>query len=362
MACWNVGLGRSALAARSPTSLGTFPRSGLGARASSSAGGASPLLAVRAGGRPGAPPRARTRAIPRRRRDDRRARADAGEVWEGGALLRALGAGTEPPAVGDAPVSVGWSGVAGAADDRAGGRGDAGGAAVGAPRRAPRASAAAGGDGRRRGGAVASRPGASDRGRCPTRRGRRRLPGRHGARERRLGHARVVDLAGNAATDAEVVRDLYARAAPDWIVAGARLHLALRAGHARGDGPGTGSGSADEVHAIRPPGAETAPPPAARTIRAGGPADLEHVARVLGPLDWEHQAGPGLHGLTPPDTLLAQWLETFSDQSDTLFLAERDGDLVGLTRCTNRRQSWARRPARFVWPLRRCSPGPAARA
>jgi len=142
-----------------------------------------------------------------------------------------------------------------------------------------------------------------------------------------------VDLAGHAATDAEVVRDLYARVAPDWIAAGARLHLALVPATPEAMDPWYRLGFAQmQVHAIRPSGAEAAAAPAGVGIRAGRPADLEHVARVLGPLIWEHQAGPAAFtGLTPPNTLLAEWLETFSEQSDTLFLAERDGDLVGLT-------------------------------
>lgn len=40
---------------------------------------------------------------------------------------------------------------------------------------------------------------------------------------------------------------------------------------------------------------------------------------------------PTFTGLTSPDwdTLLADWLETFDDESDTLFLAERGPDLLG---------------------------------
>jgi GNAT superfamily N-acetyltransferase len=89
-----------------------------------------------------------------------------------------------------------------------------------------------------------------------------------------------------------------------------------------------------QIHAIRPSGSEPVATPEGIAIRRGGPDDLDRVAESQGRLIWEHQAlSPTFTGLEPPpwETLLADWLETFIDPLDTLFLAERDGEMVGHT-------------------------------
>lgn len=51
-------------------------------------------------------------------------------------------------------------------------------------------------------------------------------------------------------------------------------------------------------------------------------------------LVWEHQQRAATFtGLEPPDrkAVVADWLETFDEQAETLFVAERDGELLGST-------------------------------
>ena len=87
-----------------------------------------------------------------------------------------------------------------------------------------------------------------------------------------------------------------------------------------------------QAHGIRASGGAAPSPPAGVTIRRGGPGDLERLAAEHGSVLWRHQAGsPTFSGLEPPprDEVLASWLETFQDPSDTLFLAEREGALIG---------------------------------
>jgi GNAT superfamily N-acetyltransferase len=142
-----------------------------------------------------------------------------------------------------------------------------------------------------------------------------------------------VDYAAHAAAASELLRDLYAASAPAWIEAGARLHLAMVPATAEQLDPWYRLGFGQmQVEGIREAGADPRPLPDGVTIRLGGPDDLERVAREHGLLIWEHQQlAPTFTGLAAPEweLLLADWLETFADPSDTLFLAERDGELLG---------------------------------
>jgi GNAT superfamily N-acetyltransferase len=155
-------------------------------------------------------------------------------------------------------------------------------------------------------------------------------------RENDLWHRHVwIDYAGHAGQELEPIRDLYAAAAPAWIDAGARLHLAMVPALAEMMDSWYRLGFAQMLqHGIRQSGGEPAQPPSGVTIREGGKDDLERVAETQGRLIWEQQAlAATFTGLTAPsaETLLADWQETFIDPSDTLFLAERDGEMVGHT-------------------------------
>jgi GNAT superfamily N-acetyltransferase len=89
-----------------------------------------------------------------------------------------------------------------------------------------------------------------------------------------------------------------------------------------------------QVFGVRPAGGDAASPPDGVAIRLARHDDLAAVAATQGRLIWDEQtAAPTFTGLTPPDwdTVLADWVETFSDDHDTVFIAERAGAIVGHT-------------------------------
>ena len=142
-----------------------------------------------------------------------------------------------------------------------------------------------------------------------------------------------VPPAGHAADDPEVIRDLYAAVAEDWIEAGARLQFALVPSIAAAMEPWYRLAFAQmQVHAIRPSGGDAPAVPAGVRIRAGGPDDLAGVADSLGSVVWEHQRGPAAFSGLPariPDGLAESWRTAFELPGAALWLAECDGDLAG---------------------------------
>jgi ribosomal protein S18 acetylase RimI-like enzyme len=144
-------------------------------------------------------------------------------------------------------------------------------------------------------------------------------------------HARVGH-AGHASRDPEVVRDLYAVAAGDWVAAGARLHLALVPALGELVDPWLRLGFGHmQAHALRESGAEPRPLPAGLVVRRGEIADLRS-APSLATVIWEHQRqAPALTGLDapPPDELLGGWEDAVADPASAYFVAELEGAVVG---------------------------------
>jgi ribosomal protein S18 acetylase RimI-like enzyme len=142
-----------------------------------------------------------------------------------------------------------------------------------------------------------------------------------------------IDYAGHAASDPELVRDMYAAAAPAWIEAGARMHLPLVPALAEMLDPWYRLGFGQmQQSAIRESGGGEPVPPEGISIRAGGKPDLERVADELGAVVWNHQMlSPTFSGASPldPEQIRRDWLKAFEDPSDTLFLAERSEQLLG---------------------------------
>lgn len=142
-----------------------------------------------------------------------------------------------------------------------------------------------------------------------------------------------VGYAGHAAADPELVRDMYAAAAPAWIEYGARLHLPLvpALGEMLDPWYRLGFGQMQQ-HAIRESGGREPVLPDGVTIRAAGKPDLERVADELGAVVWNHQMlPPSFSGRSPldPEAIRKEWLKAFEDPSDALFLAERRDQLLG---------------------------------
>ncbi len=142
-----------------------------------------------------------------------------------------------------------------------------------------------------------------------------------------------IDRAGHAAAEPEIVRDMYAAAAPAWVEAGATMHLPLVPAVGRLLEPWCGLGFGQmQQHAIRESGGREPVTPDGTTIRAAGKSDLARVARELGMLVWDHQMlAPTFSGAAPldPAQVTESWLEVFDDPSDALFVAERGETLLG---------------------------------
>lgn len=142
-----------------------------------------------------------------------------------------------------------------------------------------------------------------------------------------------MERAGHAAADSEVLRDLYAAAAPTWVEAGAALHFALVPVLDELLEPWYRLAFGQvQLEAIRESASEPGSLPAGMSIRRGGIDDLETAAMPLAKLIWEHQAlSPCFTGLSPPpeEQLRSDWEETLEDSDVVYFVAERQGRVVG---------------------------------
>ena len=141
-----------------------------------------------------------------------------------------------------------------------------------------------------------------------------------------------VGAAGHAAADAELVRDLYAVAAAEWVDAGHARHTVVV--------PASDAGLVEawfrlgfgqqQAFAVR----ETAGARAggARVpIRLGALADLDRTLPLL-PAIGDHQGrSPVFSGVAPPseEQLRADWEAFLAEPGVVYFVAERDGRPVG---------------------------------
>jgi ribosomal protein S18 acetylase RimI-like enzyme len=152
-------------------------------------------------------------------------------------------------------------------------------------------------------------------------------------RENRIwGRHAWVERAGHAAAEPELVRDLYAAAAPAWAEAGAQMHFALVPVLDEVLEPWYRLAFGQvQLEAIRESGSEPAPLAPGVTIRRAGIDDLETAAMPLAKLIWQHQAlSPCFTGLTPPpeEELRSVWQETLEDSDVVYFVVEREGGVV----------------------------------
>lgn len=154
-----------------------------------------------------------------------------------------------------------------------------------------------------------------------------------------------VGAAGHAAAEAEVVRDLYAALAADWVDAGTMRHNVVVPAS---DGDLLDawwrlSFGQQHAYAIRETAEETVEATSI-TIRSRSPEDIPAPLAIA---LFEHQRqSPTFSGAAAPsvDRLRAWWREEFAES--THFVAERDGRPVGhlvlSVRAPERRS--------FVWP------------
>lgn len=139
-----------------------------------------------------------------------------------------------------------------------------------------------------------------------------------------------VGLAGHAAREPELVRDLYRVAAARWVEDGARLHVALVPAVPELAEPWFRLAFAHmQAHGIRESG--SAGQPAEIVVRPGSADDLRD-ARPLVTAIWDHHTqAPTFTGLTVPsiDVFMADWEQTLASPETAYFVAELDGRVAG---------------------------------
>jgi GNAT superfamily N-acetyltransferase len=144
-----------------------------------------------------------------------------------------------------------------------------------------------------------------------------------------------VEPAGHAATDAELVRDLYAVAAERWVSDGLTLHYAMAPASDRAlvDAWFRLGFGHQQVYAIRetPSAAERSEAPAGLTVRLARLGDLDALARLDVALPAHQALSPvfSLRALPTVDDARAEYEADFDDPRFTTFVVERDGEVIG---------------------------------
>ncbi|MEK6276097.1 MAG: GNAT family N-acetyltransferase [Actinomycetota bacterium] len=143
-----------------------------------------------------------------------------------------------------------------------------------------------------------------------------------------------VELAGHAAIEPEIVRDLYGAASADWVEAGRHRHYALV--------PATDkplvdawfrlSFGAQQAMAIQETPEAPDSLPSEIDVRRAGPADLEAAMTLGGVLPEHQEQSPVFAGyLTQTDEEeRAEVAEELADPEVATFIAEREGRPLGL--------------------------------
>jgi ribosomal protein S18 acetylase RimI-like enzyme len=141
-----------------------------------------------------------------------------------------------------------------------------------------------------------------------------------------------VGLAGHAAREPELVRDLYRFLAERWIEEGAELHVALVPAVPELAEPWFRLAFAHmQAHGIRETGTEQRALPAGISVRLGTIDDLRATPALVTQI-WDHHTGPSTFtGLTVPpvEEFLADWRLTLATPGVVYFVAEQEGRVVG---------------------------------
>jgi GNAT superfamily N-acetyltransferase len=145
----------------------------------------------------------------------------------------------------------------------------------------------------------------------------------------------MIERAGHAAGDAELMRDLYAAAAERWVDEGAMLHFAQVPATDELLDPWYRLGFGQmQLEATRTSGGNPVEPPPGVVIRRAVPDDLDQLVEIHAPLIWAHQTRtPAFTGITVPtsEELRPGWEEVFDAPDEELTVADRDGSLLGHT-------------------------------
>jgi GNAT superfamily N-acetyltransferase len=142
-----------------------------------------------------------------------------------------------------------------------------------------------------------------------------------------------VESAGHAASEPELVRDLYAVAAARWVEEGRTSHYAVV--------PATEPELVDawfrlgfghqHVHAIREPLDEAPASPVGIVVREARREDIDALVRAELSLGEHQLLSPVFSRVGPPafEEARAEWDEDFDDPTYTTFVAERNGTVLG---------------------------------
>jgi GNAT superfamily N-acetyltransferase len=142
-----------------------------------------------------------------------------------------------------------------------------------------------------------------------------------------------IEAAGHAATEAETIRDLYGLSATRWVEEGrtaqyvlvpamdaalVRAWFRLCFGH-------------QHTHGIRAAPTQVAPPVAGVTVRWAVRADIAQLAMLDVELPRHQGLAPTFASGTVPtvEHALSEWESDFGDPEYAVFVAERDGEMVG---------------------------------
>lgn len=144
-----------------------------------------------------------------------------------------------------------------------------------------------------------------------------------------------VELAGHAAKEPEVVRDLYAGVAEDWVGDARTRHYALvpASDHVLVDAwfrLGFGAQHAMGIREV--PQTPASPPLSGVTIRSGRAEDVE-AAEALGSALNRHQSLSPVFSsfaIEDPEAYQAEWLQEVADPEAAVLVAEQDGRLMSL--------------------------------
>ena len=141
-----------------------------------------------------------------------------------------------------------------------------------------------------------------------------------------------VGLAGCAAREPELIRDLYEHLGSDWAAAGLDRHRVYV--------PATDAGLVDVwfrlafglqfTYAVRETLPES-PVDADAEIREGRASDLDAVAALERAFSEHLRAAPSFSGrvVASDEEVRADWADTWDDERFTHFVAERGGNVVG---------------------------------
>ncbi|MFC7547813.1 GNAT family N-acetyltransferase [Plantactinospora sp. GCM10030261] len=142
-----------------------------------------------------------------------------------------------------------------------------------------------------------------------------------------------VDAAGQAVTDAEVMRDLYRLAAARWVDEGRTAHYVIVPAHDKdllhawfrlGFGQ-------QHAHAIRPASRPAGGRKTGVLVRRADRSDIPALARLDIELPLHHGLSPTFSAgrMGTVEESIAEWTEDIDDPAYATFVAERDGKVVG---------------------------------